>query len=84
MINSPNWDDLRADMEARRRALAAEISAYPGPITGCDAQFNHLTEQRRLIDGEIARLDDLKHSAGGTIADFLQSSPLFGQESKTA
>jgi len=32
-----------------RRLLNAEISSYPTPISGCDAQFNHLLAERQKI-----------------------------------
>jgi len=49
-----DYDSLRAGAERAlrdaRHRLDAEISAYPSPISGCDAQFNHLlTERRRLV-----------------------------------
>jgi len=31
--------------------LEAEIRAYPTPIPRCDAQFNHLLEERERIRG---------------------------------
>ena len=47
---------------ALREALAkldAEIRAYPTPIPRCDAQFNHLMEERerlrRLLEERAAR-----------------------------
>jgi len=44
-------------LEAARRAVAAEIAAYPAPISGCDAQFNHLLAQRQRIANAIAALE---------------------------
>jgi len=35
-----------------RASLADEIRSYPTPIPRCDAQFNHLVEQR----GRVSRL----------------------------
>ena len=47
---------------ALRESLAridAEIRAYPTPIPRCDAQFNHLLEERErlraFLEGAIAR-----------------------------
>ncbi|MEM9796183.1 MAG: hypothetical protein AAF919_06825 [Pseudomonadota bacterium] len=39
----------RAELHAARSWLRDEISTYPTPISGCDAQFNHLLAQRRQI-----------------------------------
>ena len=30
--------------------IAATISSYPTPISGCDAQFNHLLDCRRRLE----------------------------------
>lgn len=47
-------DTVAADrqrLEARLDQIKAEIADYPGPVAGCDAQFNHLLEERqRLLD----------------------------------
>jgi len=42
-----------------RRALAAEISSYPTPISGCDAQFNHLLAERGRIAAALSALETL-------------------------
>lgn len=59
-----SYDMLRAAaleaLDKARNALAAEISAYPTPISGCDAQFNHLlAERRRLADARAALASDV-------------------------
>ncbi len=45
--------DALADL---RQQLAAEISTYPTPISGCDAQFNHLLDLRHRIRAAEAAL----------------------------
>ena len=45
-----------ARLEARRAELDAEIRAYPTPIPRCDAQFNHLMEERARIVKEIEEM----------------------------
>lgn len=47
----------RAELSAARQLLQAEISSYPGPIAGCDAQFNHLLAERQKILGALRALD---------------------------
>jgi hypothetical protein len=49
-------EELRTRLEARRRRLDDEIRAYPTPIPRCDAQFNHLFEQRARIVAAIEAL----------------------------
>lgn len=44
-----------------RTALDAEIRAYPGPIAGCDAQYNHLLAERRRIHEALAVLEAKIH-----------------------
>lgn len=46
----------RAALEARRKQLDDEIRGYPTPIPRCDAQFNHLFEERARIMRELAEL----------------------------
>jgi len=48
--------ELRARLEAQRRRLDDEIRHYPTPIPRCDAQFNHLFEQRARIVAAIEAL----------------------------
>ena len=43
-------------MDARAE-LDAEIHAYPTPISGCDAQYNHLLAERRRIHAALEALD---------------------------
>ena len=48
----------RDALHLARRNVAAEIGHYPGPISGCDAQFNHLLALRRRLDRALAALDE--------------------------
>ena len=50
----------RRHLAEARDALDAEIRDYPTPISGCDAQYNHLLAERhrahealRVLDSEI-------------------------------
>jgi hypothetical protein len=58
----PSYDTLRAEavqaLVRVRRALDAEISAYPTPISGCDAQFNHLLAERQRLARAADALQD--------------------------
>lgn len=47
---------VRSQLEAEKRRLDEEIRNYPTPIPRCDAQFNHLFEERERIVRELARL----------------------------
>ncbi len=69
------WDRLRLSLEALAKSVAAEIRAYPAPITACDAQFNHLLELRQLLPVELQRLEDAAKNLSATVADFIGSSP---------
>ncbi|MFZ5964279.1 hypothetical protein ACOXXX_15135 [Thalassococcus sp. BH17M4-6] len=43
-------------LQTAQQAIAAEISAYPTPISGCDAQFNHLLSERARIGAALGAL----------------------------
>jgi len=60
-----------------RRALADEISSYPTPISGCDAQFNHLLAERRRINAALRSI-----SSDVFIATPRTPMPLSGVESR--
>ena len=51
----------RNELSAAGRRLNAEISAYPTPISGCDAQFNHLLATRRKVATALSALDAEVH-----------------------
>jgi hypothetical protein len=74
MSSGSEWDALRRSLQALTHSVAQEISAYPRPITACDAQFNHLLELRRALPAELARLDAAV-SAGTSVGDFVRASP---------
>jgi hypothetical protein len=48
----------RSELARARQLLTCEISDYPTPISGCDAQFNHLLGERQKVLSAIAALDD--------------------------
>lgn len=47
----------RQHLMLAREALDAEIRSYPTPISGCDAQYNHLLAERRRADAALRALD---------------------------
>jgi hypothetical protein len=49
-------DAARLSLRAARDALDVEISGYPRPISGCDAQYNHLLAERRRVHEALAAL----------------------------
>lgn len=44
-------------LQQAQRALGDEMSAYPTPISGCDAQFNHLLSLRSQIGAALDALN---------------------------
>jgi hypothetical protein len=46
----------QACLAAARAALDEEIRAYPGPVAGCDAQYNHLLAERRRVHQALMAL----------------------------
>lgn len=77
MRDMKSWNEVRAALEARRNALNEEIAGYPAPVPGCDAQFNHLLEERARIAKELGRLDGAKGRSSDQTAvlDFVESCP---------
>ena len=53
------WAELRNLLEQERVRVQEEIASYPPPITACDAQFNHLLEQRTRVARELTRMANL-------------------------
>lgn len=48
----------RAALDAARSLLQQEITTYPTPIAGCDAQFNHLLGERQKVLAAIQSLEE--------------------------
>jgi hypothetical protein len=76
------WEALRHRLEEEKSAVAAEIEAYPRPIAGCDAQFNHLLERRRSLWEELSRLEAARGEQAISPEDFLRSSTCLDQDAK--
>lgn len=72
-----SWEEARGVLKEKLAALNADIGAYPGPITGCDAQFNHMLEERTKLNVELSRLEAaMAANAGdGAFRKFKESSP---------
>ena len=70
-----DWQAVEVDLRRLKQGVAAEIRAYPAPIPACDAHYNHLLEQRRLLSAELARLDAVRAARDASVADFLAASP---------
>jgi len=49
---------VQDQLEDVRRALNAEIAEYPTPISGCDAQFNHLLAERQKVLNALRALSE--------------------------
>lgn len=50
-------DIARAALIRAQDDLTSEIRAYPTPISGCDAQYNHLLAERRRVHAALTALD---------------------------
>ncbi len=78
---SSDYRELLADavvsLELARHMLADEIGNYPTPISGCDAQFNHLLAERRRINDALRSI-----SSDVFIATPRTPMPLSGVESR--
>lgn len=47
----------RARLRAALMAIDAELHAYPAPVAGCDAQYNHLLARRRKVRTALTALE---------------------------
>lgn len=47
----------RVYLRQARDELDVEIRTYPSPISGCDAQYNHLLAERRRLHLALEALD---------------------------
>lgn len=49
--------EAQKNLNFARTVLNTEISDYPTPISGCDAQFNHLLAERQKVHDALRALD---------------------------
>jgi hypothetical protein len=76
MSKLQTWRQVQDQLTARRTVLNEEIAAYPGPITGCDAQFNHLLELRSGLNADFKRLVELSEDTDACkLEGFIASCP---------
>ena len=62
MLDQPSpVDRARTALGEAYEDLTAEIRAYPVPISGCDAQYNHLLAERRRVHSALRALDEDIH-----------------------
>ena len=50
-------DEALTELRAAKELLGQTISAYPTPISGCDAQFNRLLSDRTRIGRAIRAIE---------------------------
>ncbi|MEM7506421.1 MAG: hypothetical protein AAF415_06725 [Pseudomonadota bacterium] len=61
MIREPyeiEIDAALAHLQTAQKLLLREIADYPGPIAGCDVQFNQLLSDRTRLSQAIEALRD--------------------------
>ncbi|WP_299484179.1 hypothetical protein [uncultured Roseibium sp.] len=52
-----NIDAATQALEAARQMISDEIRDYPTPVSGCDAQYNHLLSKRAQITRALTALN---------------------------
>lgn len=50
---------LSEELQRERERIYGEIHNYPPPIPACDAQFNHLIQQRSAVTQELRTVQNL-------------------------
>ena len=73
---------VAAHLEARKRAIAAEMREYPQPIAGCDAQYQHLSDRRAAIARTLSGLDRASAAGPDAVAAFVDTSDELDGESR--
>jgi hypothetical protein len=53
-----HFEAAHRELLMAQKLLNAEIAAYPSPISGCDAQFNHLLGERQKICQALGTLTE--------------------------
>jgi hypothetical protein len=79
--------ELKRRIFRARGVLSEEIRSYPTPIPRCDAQFNHLVEQRDHLSRLLTDLDTaFDRSDGGVtlrvVLAKLRDLPNFGDSAE--
>jgi len=60
---SPTLRRVREHLLRLKAPIDRQIREYPTPIAGCDAQFNHLLDERRRLAQDLNRLDAIEKQA---------------------
>lgn len=61
MLESSLTAPVRVALTEAAARLDAEIHTYPTPVSGCDAQYNHLLAERRRVRRALDALDAPVH-----------------------
>jgi hypothetical protein len=78
--------EVRDHLREMKHRLDEEIRHYPTPIPRCDAQFNHLFEQRARLNGTLERIDASTGPAEsiGLLEEFVSSSAYLDEPAEAA
>jgi len=78
--------EVRDHLCAMKHRLDEEIRDYPTPIPRCDAQFNHLFEQRARLNRMLERLEApaIGADAFELLHEFVASSAYFDEPAEAA
>jgi hypothetical protein len=71
-------------LEAARAALDDEIRHYPTPIPRCDAQFNHLYEQRSRLARALDAVHETDEQAAAFVRAFAAAAPFSDSDAERA
>ncbi len=81
---NPALDRVREHLLRLKAPIDRQIREYPTPIAGCDAQFNHLLEERRRLAHDLNRLDAIEATAPEehekALATFVKESSHAGED----
>lgn len=69
---TPALRRIREHLLRVKAPIDRQIREYPTPIAGCDAQFNHLLDERRRLAHDLNRLDAIEGRAPGQLRQALK------------
>ncbi|MEM8630913.1 MAG: hypothetical protein AAGF74_06740 [Pseudomonadota bacterium] len=49
--------DASASLKSARELIQEELRAYPTPVSGCDAQYNHLISLKNAVNEALGALE---------------------------
>ncbi len=82
------WQEIKEELQNKKKQIYEEIGNYPPPIPACDQQFNYLLEERTRISQELRQIDTISQESLAcknpveVLEGYLQSSSYISDETE--